>query len=90
MAGAQVLEWTDLDSEIKTAGLKDVSGSSSASSRAYLLDRILFLLQTCMCCSCNGGDSSNRHPGTIGWLMLTCAIIGVPVSRSGELRLGNI
>ena len=25
MAGNQVLEWTDLDSEIKTAGLKNVS-----------------------------------------------------------------
>lgn len=24
MAGEQVLEWTDLDTEIKTAGLKDV------------------------------------------------------------------
>lgn len=24
MAGEQVLEWTDIDSEIKTAGLKDV------------------------------------------------------------------
>jgi hypothetical protein len=28
MAGNQVLEWSDLDSEIKTAGLKDVSGVS--------------------------------------------------------------
>jgi hypothetical protein len=28
MAGNQVLEWYDLDSEIKTAGLKDVSGVS--------------------------------------------------------------
>lgn len=26
LAGNQVLEWFDLDSEIKTAGLKDVSG----------------------------------------------------------------
>lgn len=26
MAGNQVLEWSDLDSEIKTAGLKDVNG----------------------------------------------------------------
>lgn len=26
MAGAQVLEWVELDGEIKTAGLKDVSG----------------------------------------------------------------
>ena len=26
MAGTQVLEWAALDSEIKTAGLKDVSG----------------------------------------------------------------
>ena len=25
MAGNQVLEWTDLDDEIKTAGVKDVS-----------------------------------------------------------------
>lgn len=25
MAGNQVLEWADLDTEIKTAGLKDVS-----------------------------------------------------------------
>jgi hypothetical protein len=29
MAGAQVLEWVDLDSEIKTAGLKNVSRSCS-------------------------------------------------------------
>ncbi len=28
MAGNQVLEWFDLDSEIKTAGLKDVSGGA--------------------------------------------------------------
>jgi hypothetical protein len=27
MAGNQVLEWTDLDTAIKTAGLKDVRGS---------------------------------------------------------------
>lgn len=26
MAGNQVLEWTDLDDEIKTAGVKGVSG----------------------------------------------------------------
>ena len=26
MAGTQVLEWVNLDTEIKTAGLKDVSG----------------------------------------------------------------
>lgn len=30
MAGEQVLEWTDIDSEIKTAGLQDVCGSLSA------------------------------------------------------------
>lgn len=29
MAGNQVLEWTDLDTAIKTAGLKNVRGSFS-------------------------------------------------------------
>jgi hypothetical protein len=33
MAGNQVLEWSELDSEIKTAGLKDVSGISFLSTR---------------------------------------------------------
>ena len=33
MAGNQVLEWSDLDSEIKTAGLKDVSGVTYLSMR---------------------------------------------------------
>jgi hypothetical protein len=32
-AGNQVLEWVDLDGEIKTAGLKDVSGVSYLSTR---------------------------------------------------------
>jgi hypothetical protein len=35
MAGNQVLEWPDLDSEIKTAGLKDVSGVSDLSTRCF-------------------------------------------------------
>jgi hypothetical protein len=35
MAGNQVLEWSDLDSEIKTAGLKDVSGVSYLSTRCF-------------------------------------------------------
>jgi hypothetical protein len=35
MAGNQVLEWSDLDSEIKTAGLKDVSGVSYFSTRCF-------------------------------------------------------
>lgn len=32
-AGNQVLEWVDLDSDIKTAGLKDVSGGASLSKQ---------------------------------------------------------
>jgi hypothetical protein len=35
MAGNQVLEWSDLDSEIKTAGLKGVSGVSYISTRCF-------------------------------------------------------
>ena len=35
MAGNQVLEWPDLDSEIKTAGLKDVSGVSFPATRCF-------------------------------------------------------
>jgi hypothetical protein len=35
MAGNQVLEWSDLDSEIKTAGLKDVSGVFYLSTRCF-------------------------------------------------------
>jgi hypothetical protein len=40
MAGNQVLEWTDLDSEIKTAGLKSVSTSFSATPRISPKHRI--------------------------------------------------
>lgn len=36
MAGNQVLEWTDLDTAIKTAGLKNVRGSFNAIRRCYL------------------------------------------------------
>ena len=32
MAGNQVLEWTDLDTEIKTAGLKDVNENRDLSN----------------------------------------------------------
>jgi hypothetical protein len=35
MAGNQVLEWSDLDSEIKTAGLKGVRGVSYLSTRCF-------------------------------------------------------
>lgn len=33
MAGNQVLEWTDLDDEVKTAGLKDVRDQKIAVCR---------------------------------------------------------
>jgi hypothetical protein len=50
MAGAQVLEWPVLNSEIKTAGLKDVSGFSSPATIHGLifLDRTHLLLRICM------------------------------------------
>jgi len=35
LAGNQVLEWPDLDSEVKTAGLKEVSGASYFSTRCF-------------------------------------------------------
>ena len=81
MAGGEVLEWTDLDSEIKTAGLKDVSSCSSPATTHSLifLDRIHLLLRICMAFSCHGGNSAD--PGNIDWLMLTCAIIGGLVSQ---------
>jgi hypothetical protein len=49
MAGATVLEWTALDSEIKTAGLKDVSGCYYLAITHDLIfsDRIHLLLRTC-------------------------------------------
>jgi hypothetical protein len=52
MAGNQVLEWKDLDSELKTAGLKDVSGVSQLSTRCFAdrLTRILLPLLTCTRC----------------------------------------
>jgi len=40
MAGATVLEWATLDSEIKTAGLKDVGGCSSSTRPTGLCSRI--------------------------------------------------
>ena len=48
MAGMQVLEWADLDSEIKTAGLKDVSVFPSIIPCGLIVsDRTLLLLQIC-------------------------------------------
>jgi len=35
MAGNQVLEWSDLDTAIKTAGLKNVRGSFNAIRGCY-------------------------------------------------------
>ncbi len=53
MAGTQVLDWVDLDSEIKTAGLKDVSGFSSTIPCGLIVsDRTPLLLQICMSQSC--------------------------------------
>lgn len=62
MAGSQVFEWSDLDSEIKTAGLKDVSGG------AYITDsfddcshnRTLLPLQTCEPCTHYRRGSANH------------------------------
>ena len=39
MAGNQVLEWTDLDTAIKTAGLKDVRRSFSNGIRGCYSDK---------------------------------------------------
>ena len=36
MAGNQVLEWSDLDTAIKTAGLKNVRGSFTVMLFAYV------------------------------------------------------
>lgn len=36
MAGNQVLEWSDLDTAIKTAGLKNVGGPFDAIRKCYL------------------------------------------------------
>ncbi len=35
VAGSQMLEWSELDSEIKTAGLKDVSGVACLSAQVF-------------------------------------------------------
>jgi hypothetical protein len=62
MAGNQVFEWSDLDSEIKTAGLKDVSGASCLSQRGALLIvpyRILLPLRTCTRYVCYGITAAN-------------------------------
>jgi hypothetical protein len=61
MAGSQVLEWSDLDSEIKTAGLKDVSGGDCFTDG--LVDcsyRILLPLPTCESCTRHRKGSANR------------------------------
>jgi hypothetical protein len=55
MAGNQVLEWSDLDSEIKTAGLKDVSRVakfliSQCGASLTVSHRILLPLRTCTRC----------------------------------------
>jgi hypothetical protein len=51
-AGNQVLEWSELDSEIKTAGLKDVSGDACLSKQRSLTvsHRILLPLRICTLC----------------------------------------
>jgi len=79
MAGNQVLEWSDLDSEIKTAGLKDVSGD------AYFTDGLVDCSH--IGSSCPPGLVSPvlviegaRLIAIIDSLAETCATIGGPVS----------
>ncbi len=56
MAGNQVLEWSDLDTAIKTAGLKDVRESlvPFADVTQTKENRIPWLLQICECIGCLG------------------------------------
>ena len=84
MAGNQVFEWSDLDSEIKTAGLKSVSGG------AYFTDGLVD--SSHIGSSCPSGLVSLVL--IIEWARLiaiidlsgeTCATIGGPVSRSIEM-----
>jgi hypothetical protein len=64
MAGNQVLEWVDLDSEIKTAGLKqvrrkEVEALVSPFRSLTVVHRMLLPLRTCESCTCHRRGSSN-------------------------------
>ena len=58
VAGNEILGWADLDSEIKTTDLKNVSGNASSFATLRLLiayHRIS--LRSCMTCTCRRGFS---------------------------------
>ena len=81
MAGTQVLEWVNLDTEIKTAGLKDVSGVPFPQWPVHWPSRIGHPCSSRSVCAILFVEeiaylSSIRHAG---WSTLTCAIIGGPV-----------
>jgi hypothetical protein len=83
MAGNQALDWSQLDSEIKTAGLKDVSGV------VYFTDGLVDCSHIGP--SCPSGLVSPvlviegaRLIAIIDLLAETCATIGGQVSRSIE------
>ena len=61
-AGNEVLEWVDLDTEIKTAGLKDVNEKCDLPyffCSLIVFDRTLLLPQTCATCLFYGRSLSN-------------------------------
>jgi hypothetical protein len=83
MAGNQVLSFSVLDTEIKTAGLKDVSLYIFHNVLlAYRSNRILLLLQICVASIFLRGRLTNR--GHLGWSRVRCATTGDLVSRFSE------
>ena len=56
VAGNQVLEWAELDSEIKTAELKNVSGNASFAALRLLIAKNRISLGSCTATVLVAGD----------------------------------
>ena len=79
-AGNQVLEWPELDSEIKTAELKNVSGNASFAAFRLLIAQHRISLRSCTSTVLVVENSADRP--CIASSMRRCILIGGPVSRS--------
>jgi len=84
VAGGQVLGWTDLDNEIKTAKLKNVSGNASFVALRLLIAQNRNSLRSCTTTVLILEDSAD--PPCAASSMRRCILIGEPVSRSVELQ----
>lgn len=90
-AGNQVLDWPDLDSDIKTAGLKNVSqGAHFSKQRSMTVPhRILLLLQTCTLCVAYWTGSANSGPRLVDGDMHHNWRTGKPFHNSTTLDFEN-